>query len=153
MDDEKHIAAALKRMTIEEVSSLDQQIMDGRGLEYYETAMVTNAAFYLNKIFGNVGNVLESFHVHITFHENEVACSCSCSRRRKICKHIIALLYAWINDRNEFMDVEKMLVRIREMDKAALLQVVENIIQHHPEFTEQFFAKRIADWDEIEPLM
>ncbi|HOY45253.1 MAG TPA: hypothetical protein PL189_10975, partial [bacterium] len=80
----------------------------------------------------------------------EIAGSCPCQRSRKICKHIIALLYSWVNDGGEFLDVEDVLTEVRAMKKEQLLVVIENIIRQNPEYAELFLKRQPPDWDEIE---
>lgn len=144
--------SALEKLTFEQVSTLDHGTMGGKGRDYYESAMVSRATFFHNHVSGRVGNYVEFHDVHVTFHENEIASSCSCRQSRKICKHIIALLYAWADDRNDFLSVEQVLLRVKKMNKERLLEIVEHIICHNPEFADIFLANKVSDWDEIEDI-
>lgn len=104
-----HIAPDLQNLQLNQVEALDRETTGGKGLAYYETALISRPAVFHNHISGRVGNYVEHYDVRITFHENEIAGSCPCQRSRKICKHIIALLYSWVNDGGEFLDVEDVL--------------------------------------------
>ncbi|HOH09137.1 MAG TPA: hypothetical protein PLF89_16560 [bacterium] len=145
-----HIAPDLQNLQLSQVETLDRETTGGKGLAYYETALISRPAVFHNHISGRVGNYVENYDVRITFHENEIAGSCPCQRSRKICKHIIALLYSWVNDGGEFLDVEDVLTEVRAMKKEQLLVVIENIIRQNPEYAELFLKRQPPDWDEIE---
>ncbi len=140
----------LKSLTLEQVTALDHEAINGNGLAYYETAMITHAVVYKNRISAHVGNYAENTQVRITFHEHDFAGSCTCQKSRKICRHIVALLYAWIHDGGEFLEVEKILCEVKKMGKTRLLEIIENILQQKPEFAGLFLSKRPPDWDEID---
>ncbi len=145
-----HVDPKLQHLDLEEVSTLDRDAIGGKGLAYYETALITRAAVFHNHISGRVGNYLENFDVRVTFHENEIAGSCPCQRSRKICRHIVALLYSWVNDGDEFLDIEQVLINVRAMKKEQLVEIVENILRENPEYAELFLHRQQPDWDEID---
>ncbi len=145
-----HIAPDLQNLQVNQVEALDRETTGGKGIAYYETALISRPAVFHNHISGRVGNYVENYDVRITFHENEIAGSCPCQRSRKICKHIIALLYSWVNDGEEFLDVEDVLIEVRAMKKKELLIIVENIIRQNSEYADLFLKRQPPDWDEIE---
>ncbi|HNW58523.1 MAG TPA: hypothetical protein PKI62_02460 [bacterium] len=146
-----HIDPELQNLELSQVESLDREATGGKGLEYYESALISRPAVFHNHIYGRVGNYLENFDVRITFHEDEIAGSCPCQRARKICKHVVALLYSWVNDSEEFLDVEEVLVQVRAMKKEQLVGIVENILRQNSELAELFLQTQQPDWDEIDP--
>jgi uncharacterized Zn finger protein len=146
-----HIDPELQNLDLSQVEALDREAIGGKGLAYYDTAMISHPAVFHNHISGRVGNYVENHDVRITFHENEIAGSCPCQRSRKICKHIVALLYSWVNDSEEFLDIEEVLQQVRSMKKEELVGIVENILRQSPEFADLFLRKQLPDWDEIEP--
>ncbi len=140
----------LQSLTLDQVTALDREAVNGNGLSYYETALITRSAVFHNKISARVGNYVENHDVRITFHEQEFAGSCTCQKSRKICKHIVALLYAWLNDSEEFLDVDKALQEVKKMDKSRLLEIIENILRQNPEYAELFLSRQAPEWDEID---
>ena len=141
----------LKNLALHQVEALDREATGGKGLAYYENALISHPAVYHNHISGRVGNYLENYDVRITFHENEIAGSCPCQRSHKICKHIVALLYSWVNDSDEFLDIQTVLQHVHTMKKGELVEIVENILRQNPEFADLFLHKQPLDWDEIDP--
>jgi len=142
----------LNDMTLEQVEALDHEASGGKGADYYASAMISRAAVYRNHISGRVGNYIEYHDVKVTFHENEMASDCTCRSSRKICKHIVALLFAWVNDRDDFLDVQEVLNKVSKMDRDQLLVIIENILRQNPEFADIFLKKKAPEWDEIEDL-
>ncbi len=142
----------LRSINMGQVQSLDEQITKGNGWEYYESAQITRATIFKNKISAEVGNFLETYQVKLSVHGQEISGSCTCGRARRLCKHMVALLYAWVQDGNDFTDVERQLDEITKMDKEDLVKIVSNIIRANPEYIELFMLKNIPEWDEIDPL-
>ena len=144
------IADELRDITFSQVQRLDEESTDGRSFEFYERSQVTKAAVYANHLSGVVGNFVESFEAQITAHGNEISCSCTCGRSGKICKHVITLLYAWVNDGSEFLNVEQVLSKIKDMEKRRLIEIVSNIIRHEPRYVDLFLSPTSPEWDEID---
>jgi uncharacterized Zn finger protein len=147
--DEK-VVAELQQLDYAQIQSLDQEVAGGKALEYYENSQISRATVFRNKISGRVGNFLEGYDVEIVVHGAEIAVSCSCRRSRRICKHAVALLYSWINDSRDFLDIGVTLQEIKAMDKDRLIEIVSNILRINPSFVDLFLAKNISDWDDIE---
>lgn len=146
-----HVDPELQNLELSQVESLDREATGGKGLSYYESALITRPSVFHNHISARVGNYLENFDVRVTFHENEIAGSCPCQRSRKICKHVVALLYSWVNDQEEFLDVEEVLTQVRAMKKEQLVGIVETIVRQNAELAEFFLQRQQPDWDEIDP--
>jgi uncharacterized Zn finger protein len=144
------IADELKDITFAQVQRLDEESTDGRSFEFYERSQVTKATVYANHLSGVVGNYVESFEAQITAHGNEISGSCTCGRTGKICKHVITLLYAWVNDGSEFLNVEHVLSEVKGMEKKRLVEIVSNIIRHEPRYVDLFLATTNPEWDEID---
>jgi uncharacterized Zn finger protein len=145
-----HISPKLLNLELSEVESLDRDSVGGKGMAYYEAALISRPAVFHNHLSGRVGNYLENYDVRITFHENEISGSCPCQRSRKICRHIVALLYSWVNDSDEFLDIEDVLQKVRAMKKEELVEIVENILRQNIEHADLFLKKQQPDWDEID---
>lgn len=144
------IYAELRNIELSDVQTLDRNATSGKTQDYYENSQISSAVVYRNRISGVVGNFVEMHQVEITLHENELAASCTCSNSRSVCKHAVALLYAWVNDGMEFTNVEQALHQIKKLKKEQLIDIVTNIIRQNPSAIELFLAKDKPDWDEID---
>jgi hypothetical protein len=151
LKDDATIAAELRNLGYEQIAAFDADATNGEALLYYENSQVDNAVVYRNKISGRVGNFIEKFDVRLTLHGREISSSCSCDSSRKICQHAIALLYSWVNDASDFVNISNVLVDIAKLEKSQLLDIVVNIIQQQPHMADVFLAPKKPDWDEIDP--
>ena len=85
-----------------------------------------------------MGNFIEEYEVEIIVLGEELRSSCNCSRTGEICKHVIALLYGWVNDSEGFFDVGDSLQELCGFSRERLLKIVTNIIRHDPKNIERF---------------
>ena len=146
----KFIDEELASLQLADVEALDKNATSSKSQEFYQNSQITSAIVYHNRISGVVGNFVERHQVEILVHQKELASSCTCSKSRRICKHAVALLYAWVNNGNDFTNVEMALQQIRKQKKEDLLEIVTNIIRQNPAAIELFLAKDKPDWDEID---
>jgi len=149
-DKNEKVAIELRQLQLEHIEALDREVAGGKALEFYENSQITRATVFRNKISGRIGNFLEGYDVEISLHGDEIATSCTCRRSHRICKHSVALLYSWVNDGRDFLDVGLTLQEIKAMDKDRLVEIVSNIIRQNPSFADLFLAKKITDWYDIE---
>ncbi|MBD3386728.1 hypothetical protein GF407_17630 [candidate division KSB1 bacterium] len=150
--EDKRISRELLDIGFRDVGSLDEEMVQGKGLEYYESSEVTQASVFHNAISGHVGTMTEDFAVRIRVHGNEISTSCTCKDTRQLCKHVIALLYSWVQDGNDFVNIADKLDMIRKLDKERLIEVITNIIEYDPALAELFLNRKIPQWYEIDPL-
>ncbi|MBN1560185.1 hypothetical protein JW998_08040 [candidate division KSB1 bacterium] len=151
LEDDETISIELRNLGYAQIAAFDQQATDGEALIFYENSQIENAVVYRNKLSGRVGNYLENYDVRIELHGNEITNICTCGSDRKICTHAIALLYGWINDAADFMNLSHVLADIRKVAKSQLMDIVANIIQQQPHMANAFLARKKMDWDEIDP--
>ena len=144
------ISEELRTLQLSDVEEFDQNATSGKTLEFYDNSQISSAMVYKNRISGVVGNFVEKHQVEITLHEREIVSSCTCSKSRRICKHAVALLYAWVNDGMDFTNVEQALHQIKKLPKEQLIDIVTNIIRQNPSAIDLFLAKDKPNWDEID---
>ncbi len=144
------IVDELKNLGYEQVSAFDAEAADGEALSYYENSQVENAVVYRNKLSGRVGNFFEKYDVRLAMHGQEISSTCTCDKAPDICMHAIALLYAWVSDAPDFLNISDVLVDLEQMEKSKLLEIVANIIQQQPHMADVFLARKKLDWDEID---
>lgn len=151
MKNEKdRVCNELLNLTIQQVEAYDRDITDGQARIYYENCQVTRATVFRNKLTGRVGNLIKGVDVEITVHGQEFVTCCTCNKTRSTCKHAVALLYSWVYDGKDFIDIGQVLEEISNMDKEQLLHIVQNIIRYNPALIDIFLAREKPDWDEID---
>ncbi len=139
------IADELVSINERQVNLLDQENTDGESWNYYCTGQIVRPAVFENRISGTIREYLEEFNVEITATNHEISSSCTCSSRVKVCKHVISLLYSWVNDREEFINVGRVVNNLQDLSKIDLVKIIERIIQHNPSNIR--FVKRHEDQD------
>jgi len=146
-----NINPQLKELSYEHVAAIDEETTDGEGWSSYESSQVLDATVYQNRISGHVGNMVEQFEVQVAIRENEIANSCTCNSERKMCVHAVTLLYAWVNDGEDFTNVADVLAEMKRFDKDRLYEIIFNIIQEKPHLVQKFLKRPQKHWDEIDP--
>ncbi|HEX9973256.1 MAG TPA: SWIM zinc finger family protein [bacterium] len=130
--EEYEISSALKAITEKQIGILDQENTNGEGWEYYCNGQIVRAAVLKNQISGTIREFLEEFHVTIQVDEHEIMTSCSCGARNGVCNHIVALLYSWINDQQDFINIGTLIERLHDLEKQDLINLLQRIIEHDP---------------------
>ena len=102
------ISPILTNISQQQIAILDQENTNGEGWNYYCNGQVIHAVVFRNKLLGIIREYIEDFKVQIKVDEHEISCSCSCDSENVICKHIVALLYSWIYDQNEFINLDNL---------------------------------------------
>jgi len=83
-----------------DIKKIADSIIHARGKEYYNDGLVRSLETDGNKILAEVeGNSI--YDVEISIEKGELECICSCPYDGEICKHVVAVLYQWINRNNE----------------------------------------------------
>ncbi|UCE07108.1 MAG: SWIM zinc finger family protein [bacterium] len=131
-EDSYEIAPELKDINERQVGILDQENTDGQGWDYYCNGQIIRAAVLGNRITGTVREYIEEFNVEIRVDRYEITTSCTCGTRQGVCKHIVALLYSWIHDKEDFINIGDHIKRLHDMNKQELIDVIERIIQNDP---------------------
>jgi len=129
-----------------QIGILDQENANGQGWDYYCNGQIIRAAVSGNRITGTVREYLQEFHVQIRVNGYEITTSCTCGTRTGVCKHIIALLYCWIHDKEDFINIGDQVKKLYAMEKQELIDVIERIIQNDP-INVRFFKDYSQDED------
>ncbi len=143
------IAPELKQINERQVGILDQENTDGLGWDYYCNGQIVRAAVLGNRITGTVREYLEEFNVEIRVDLYEITTSCTCGTRKGVCKHIIALLYSWIHDKEDFINIGNQIKKLQSMEKQELIDVIERIVQNDP-INVRFFQNHLFDEDGLD---
>ena len=153
-EDSYMIAPELRDINERQIGILDQENTDGEGWDYYCNGQIIRAAVLGNRITGTVREFTEEFDVVIRVDHHEITTSCSCGTRQGVCKHIVALLYSWIHDKSDFINIGDQIKKLHNMEKQELIDVIERIIQNDP-INVRFFVDYELDYDglDLEDLM
>ena len=144
------IAKALNDLTWEKVAKFDEQTTNGEAWAFTENCQVRDATVYQNHLFGRVGNFVEEYQVQIAVNEQEISSSCNCSSSRDTCIHVIALLYTWVSDSDDFINVERVIEKIKTFSKDELVSTITRILRTYPQLTETILERDLKDWDKID---
>lgn len=131
-EDSYTIAPELREINERQIGILDQENTDGEGWDYYCNGQIIRAAVLGDRITGTVRDYADEFNVLIRVDHHEITTSCSCGTREGVCIHIVALLYSWIHDKDDFINIGDQLKRLQKMEKQELIDVIERIIQNDP---------------------
>jgi len=112
---------------------LDNENTNGEGWNFYCTGQILHASVLNDEITGIVRDMLNDFQVRVKFREHELECICTCESRNVVCKHVIALLYSWINDREEFTNIGQFVSDLKDLDKDHLIEILKKLLIDNPE--------------------
>lgn len=117
-----------------------------RGVEYYKDKRVQQVLKFKNKLYGKVmGSIV--YDVVVDLKSLESRCSCPYGYN---CKHGVATILCYMN--NEYMDVDKIVDKLKKVDKEELLDFILKKIGHNPEFA-LIFAGLLNNSNESSPYI
>ncbi len=91
---------SLNSITEIDIKKIADSVIRARGKAYYKEGLVRSLETNGKKILAEVeGNSI--YDVEISIEKGELECICSCPYDGEICKHVVAVLYQWINRNNE----------------------------------------------------
>ncbi len=103
-----------------------------RGIEYYEQGRVERPVVYRKSIMAECrGTQPENYGIHIEADESIVA-SCTCPYASGNCKHIAAVLYAWLKNPSMFTDLGQAEELLKRQEKSALVEMVIDMARYDP---------------------
>ena len=143
------IAPELREINERQIGILDQENTDGEGWDYYCNGQIVRAAVLGNRISGTIREYTEEFDVVIRVDLHEVTTSCTCGTKQGVCKHIVALLYSWIHDKEDFINIGDQIKKLHNMEKQQLIDVIERIVQNDP-INVRFFSDYSLDFNELD---
>ena len=81
----------------------DSSSIVARGLNYFETGKIASMEIKEEKIIAKVYGSYGTYDVEIVPTEEGLEADCDCPYDGYGCKHIVAVLYNWINKKNNTM--------------------------------------------------
>jgi uncharacterized Zn finger protein len=131
-DNKYLISNELNSINEREIALLDQENLNGQGWDYYCNGQITMATVFNNRISGVIKELSDEFQVEISADENEISSNCSCGFKGGVCDHVVALLYSWVNDREDFVNIGTLVRRLQNKDKQELIEILERIFENSP---------------------
>ena len=131
-EEDYKISSDLMSISERMVVMLDQENADGEAWDYYCTGQIVKPAVFRNKITGTVRELVDEYQIEIIAEDRQIFSSCTCGTKDKVCKHVISVLYSWVNDREDFMDVGRMVKDLDNMEKSELINIIQRILTIDP---------------------
>ena len=133
----------MRDITEDEIRSRFSEKTFYRGQAYFEDGHVTAGVKRGDTLTGHVQGTLEyPYKVEATITDT-IFCTCSCPVGIN-CKHGVALLLQWVNERDLFVDCDRFLASLRKKSKEELIKMIQSAIEDEP-----VLASRLAFSEEV----
>ncbi|MBI5001253.1 MAG: SWIM zinc finger family protein [Euryarchaeota archaeon] len=143
ISDSIHPAFAKLKKT--DIKRLSPEQIDERGRNYYKQNRVKNPTVQ-NKVMRADVVGTDRYRVEITAEGNtpyELELSCDCPYQGGICKHVVAVLYTWIESPKSFTHSKDKKNELRSLNREQLVKILSNILEDNPELqlTVELYSK------------
>ncbi len=123
----------LIRLKEADIEKLFEPRIFERGIQYYEQGRVVRPVVYRNSIMAECrGTQPENYSIHIDVDDSRVIASCTCPYASGNCKHVAAVLYAWLKKPSMFTDLGQAEELLRRQEKNALVEIVIDMVRYDP---------------------
>ncbi|MEW6095506.1 MAG: hypothetical protein AB1567_03125 [bacterium] len=127
------VATSLLELTEEKIKKLANYSTLTRGLMYFNEGRIINPIVWDQTIQAEVvGSGLSNYVASVNIKNNEVNTNCNCPSAEHLCKHTIALLYAWIKNRDSFKEITQLESSLGRMRKEELIGLLMEMIKKDP---------------------
>jgi uncharacterized Zn finger protein len=104
-----------------------------RGLNYFNEGRIVNPIVWDQTIQAEViGSGLLNYTASVEIKNNQINPYCNCPSEEYLCKHIIALLYAWIKIPESFKEITKIESSLERRKKEELIKLLITMIKKDP---------------------
>lgn len=109
-----------------------------RGMEYFDWGMVESVVRRGNRLFAEVlGSEEDFYHVGIALQEGDFSASCTCPYDwGGYCKHIVAVLLTWMNDRDSVPVHASIEELLSDLDADRLRTLIFQMVETDPGMAE-----------------
>jgi hypothetical protein len=105
-----------------------------RGIRYYEQGRILRPLVYKKSLMAECqGTLPENYYIRIDVKDDNIVASCTCPYAFGYCKHIAAVLYAWLKKPSVFKDLGESEELLKRQDKGALVEMVIDMIRYDPD--------------------
>ncbi|OPY28182.1 MAG: hypothetical protein A4E28_01700 [Methanocella sp. PtaU1.Bin125] len=127
-------AGDLRKLTEPEVARLFDPRIYARGKEYFAEGRVQRPIVYRDSLMADVrGTQPEDYHVSVDVRERNYIASCTCPYAFGYCKHIAAVMYAWVKRPSMFRDLGQSEDRLKRLGKEEIVEIVIDMIRYDPD--------------------
>lgn len=131
--------AHMNNIAVSDIIDLAGSSVYERGRRYFFEGRVQEIKVEDKKVFGKVqGSHWEPYKVVVSFDADEILAECSCPYEWGTCKHVVAVLLAWLRERVDEDNVE-------EMSTSALLRKIDRK-EEEPSLLLEAFRNRFS-WE------
>ena len=124
----------LRKLTEEEIAGLFSPKILDRGIAYFEEGRLQRPFVYKSNIIADCqGTLPENYHISIDVRNGNVVASCTCPYAFGYCKHIAAVLYAWVRRPSMFADLGKSEEVLSRLDRGQIVEIVMDMIRYDPD--------------------
>ena len=123
----------LIRLKEADVEKLFEPRIFERGIQYYEQGRVERPVVYRKSIMAECrGTQPENYGIRIEVDDGRIVASCTCPYASGNCKHIAAVLYAWLKKPSMFTDLGQAEQLLTRQEKSALVEMVIDMARYDP---------------------
>jgi hypothetical protein len=127
-------ASDLGKLTEPEIARLFDPRIYERGKEYFHEGRVRRAIVYHNSLMADVkGTLPEEYHISIEVRDGNFVASCTCPYTFGYCKHIAAILYAWVKRPGMFKDLGGSEDMLKQLGRDEIVEIVIDMIRYDPD--------------------
>ena len=128
------VTLGLGNIKEEDVSLLFEEKILDRGIKYFEQGRVKRPFVYHDSLMAECqGTLPEDYHIRVDMREGNFVASCTCPYAFGYCKHIAAVMVAWLKKPSIFKDLGRSEALLKRMDKGPLVEIVMDMIRYDPD--------------------
>ncbi len=127
-------ALSLRELKEEDIRRLFEEKVFERGIKYFEQGRIVRPFIYRDSIMAECqGTMPEEYYIRVDLRDGNFVASCTCPYAFGYCKHIAAVMYAWLKKPGMFKDLGKSEDLLKDMDKESLVETVMDMIKYDPD--------------------
>jgi hypothetical protein len=124
----------LKTLGEDDIRRLFEEKVFARGVKYFEQGRIRRPFIYRDRIMAEChGTLPEDYSIRVDVLDGNFIASCSCAYAFGHCKHIAAVLYAWLKRPGMFKDLGQSEDLLRKMDSGSLVDTIMDMIKYDPD--------------------
>lgn len=124
----------LRKLTEQEIARLFSPKILDRGIAYFEEGRLQRPFVYKSTIMAECqGTQPENYHISIDYRDGNLVASCTCPYAFGYCKHIAAVLYAWVKRPSVFADLGKSEEILNRLERSQIVEIVMDMIRYDPD--------------------
>jgi hypothetical protein len=125
---------SLKDLGEDDIRQLFEEKVFERGVKYFEQGRIKRPFVYRDSIMAEChGTLPEDYSIRVDIRDGNFISSCTCPYAFGYCKHIAAVLYAWLKRPGMFKDLGQSEDLLKMMDKEPLVETIMDMIRYDPD--------------------